>query len=236
MLVMPANMTGWFFHSLARETGRIGHLYSPGAQVTPCPWFPYAMDNGAFSCWDRKSNTFDHEKWDNGMLDNWKRLILWAQCQNQKPMWAIVPDVIGDREETLERYEEYVDIVIGANIPVAVAVQDDMTVKDVQGLSQKPDVIAIGGSDEFKWGTLNEWVSSFPRIHVLRCNIPSKLYELEAMGVESCDGTGWNRGNMAQTEGLERWAYSMGSPTTILPSEYIGKHTKKNEKNQITFA
>ena len=32
MIVMPANSTGWFWHCLARETGKIGHLYSPGAQ------------------------------------------------------------------------------------------------------------------------------------------------------------------------------------------------------------
>ena len=236
MIVMPANMTGWFFHSIARETGKLGHLYSPGAQITPCPWFPYAMDNGAFSCWDRKTNTFDHDKWDNGMLKEWELLILWSQCQNQKPMWAIVPDVIGDKDATLDRYNEYVGIVQEANIPVAIAVQDGMEVADIKSLKVQPDVIAIGGGDEFKWGTLDSWVKEFERIHVLRCNIPSKLYELEAMGVESCDGTGWNRGNMAQTTGLEEWAYSNPKPTTIRPSEHVGKHTKRSEKQQITFA
>jgi len=233
MIVMPANMTGWFFHSLARETGRIGHLYSPGAQLSvPCPWFPYAMDNGAFSCWDRRTNTFNDEKWDNGMLAKWKKLIFWAECQNQKPMWSIVPDVIGNRERTLDRYEEYVSVVKDAQIPVAIAVQDGMTVEDVQNLSVQPDVIAIGGSDDFKWKTLSQWVGAFKRIHVLRCNIPDKLYELESMGVESCDGTGWYRGNMAQTKGLEQWAYSKAKPTKILLSEYVGKHTRKSEKNQ----
>ena len=44
MIVMPANATGWFWHCLARETGRIGHLYSPGAQRGPWPWFPFALD------------------------------------------------------------------------------------------------------------------------------------------------------------------------------------------------
>tara|TARA_R100000388_G_C7221724_1_gene149374 strand:+ start:342 stop:1052 length:711 start_codon:yes stop_codon:yes gene_type:complete len=236
MLVMPANMTGWFFHSLARETSKLGHLYSPGAQRTPCPWFPYALDNGAYSCWDKNTNTFNHDKWDNGMLDNWKRLIVWAQCQNQKPMWAIVPDVIGDKSKTFERYNEYVKIVQEARIPVALAVQDGMCSDDVINLKHQPDVIAVGGTDEFKWGTVRQWVKDFSKVHVLRCNIPEKLYELESMGVISCDGTGWNRGNITQTKGLERWAYSTGQHTKINPSEYIGKHTKKSEENQITFA
>ena len=234
---MPANSTGWFFHCLARETGRLGHLFSPGAQPScPVPWFPYAMDNGAFSCWDKKTNTFDHDKWDGGMFEKWKRLVFWAQCQNQKPMWAIVPDVIGDREGTIARYNQHVGILIGANIPVALAVQDGMTVQDVRGLSVEPEVIAIGGSDEFKWGTLSQWVEAFPRVHVLRCCAPDKLYELEAMGVESCDGTGWNRGDHKQTKGLERWAYSRAQATNILPSAHIGCHTKKSERNQETFA
>ena len=46
MIVMPANSSGWFWHSLARETGRLGHLYSPGGQMGPWPWFPYALDKG----------------------------------------------------------------------------------------------------------------------------------------------------------------------------------------------
>ncbi len=236
MLVMPANMTGWFFHSLARETSKIGHLYSPGGQRTPCPWLPYAMDNGAFSCWDRQTNTFDHDKWNMGMLDKWQKLILWSQCQNQKPMWAIVPDVIGDRDATLERYNKYVGILKDANIPVALAVQDGMTIQDVATLDIAPDVIAVGGSNEFKWGTIQKWVEEFPKVHLLRCNMPDKLYELEDMGVMSCDGTGWNRGSIAQTKGLEKWAYDTGHKTDLYPSAYLGKHTKKSELNQITFA
>jgi len=166
------------------------------------------------------------------MLEKWNKLIFWAQCQNQKPRWAIVPDVVGNKDLTLCRYEEYVTHLLDAKIPVALAVQDGMTVQDVRDLSVEPEVIAIGGSDEFKWKTVKQWCDAFPRVHVLRCNMPDKLYELEAMGVESCDGTGWNRGDKAQSVGLEKWAYSMANPTTIFPSEYLGCHTKKSEKKQ----
>jgi hypothetical protein len=62
MIVMPACSSGWLWHSLARETGRIGHLYSPRSQRGPWPWFPYACDNGAFSCWNPIENTFDNEQ------------------------------------------------------------------------------------------------------------------------------------------------------------------------------
>lgn len=59
MIVMPANSSGWFWHSLARETGRLGHLYSPGGQRGPWPWFPYALDNGAYACWTVKHLSVD---------------------------------------------------------------------------------------------------------------------------------------------------------------------------------
>jgi len=229
---MPANSTGWFFHCLARETGRLGHLFSPEAQRGPYPWLPYSLDNGAFSCWDMQNNVFDDDKWE-AMLPKWKRLIFWAQCQEQKARWAIVPDVVGDSDRTLERWAEYAPMVKASHIPLALAVQDGMTVQQVRRLEIQPEVIAIGGTTEWKWKTVEQWAEAFPRVHVLRCNSPTKLYELEALGVESCDGTGWNRGDRKQTKGMERWAYSRAQATSILPSAYTPKATRREAKQLL---
>jgi hypothetical protein len=87
-----------------------------------------------------------------------------------------------------------------------------MTPASVRALKIQPDVIAVGGSTEWKWATVAEWAREFPRVHLLRCNSPTRLYELEAMGVESCDGTGWGRGDRRQTAGLEGWARSRAKP------------------------
>ena len=233
MIVMPANATGWLWHSMARETGRIGHLFSPGAQRGPFPWFPYALDNGAFSCWDMRANCFDHDKWAT-KEEEWRKLLIWAQFQDCKARWAIVPDVIGDGQATLQQWSKYAPTVQAAHIPLAVAVQDGMTRDDVRSLSPRPDVIAVGGTTEWKWATVEMWARSFPRVHVLRCNSPQKLYELEAMGVESCDGTGWNRGDKTQTRGLEEWARQKAIPTAHYLADYSCK--KPKDKNQITFA
>lgn len=203
MRVMPANSTGWIFHALARETGCLGHLLSPGAQRGPWPWFPYALDNGAFSCWDADGG-FNHNKWDE-LEPKWKRLLFWAQSTPIKPLWAIVPDVPGNGDATLGRWGKYVGEVIGSGIPTALAVQDGMTVDDVRSLEHQPDVICVGGTTDWKWGTVEKWASSFPRVHLLRCNAPDKLEYLNSIGVESCDGTGWNRGNRTQTRGLEEY-------------------------------
>ena len=49
---MAAGATGWFWTALARETGKIGHLYSPGDERHHYPWFAhFALDNGAFPLW-----------------------------------------------------------------------------------------------------------------------------------------------------------------------------------------
>lgn len=230
-MVMPSNATGWFFHSLARETGRLGHLYSPGAQRGPWPWFPYALDNGAFACWKEKGNTFNDAKW--AVVEGaWQRLIVWAQVVPMKPLWAIVPDVPGNAERTLERWWEFAPAL--TTVPRALAVQDGMTPADVLALDVQPDVIAVGGSTDWKWSTVAQWAAAFPRVHLLRCNAPTRLCELEALGVESTDGTGWNRGDRKQTAGLEEWARSKASPV----SHPLWPHSCRAPRNpdQETFA
>lgn len=218
MIVMPANATGWFWHCLARETGRIGHLYSPGAQRGPRPWFPFALDNGAYSCWDISTNVFNHSRW-NTVEPEWIKLLLWASTKDVT--WAIVPDVIGNREMTLERFDRYYHYVADMGIVPAIAVQDGMIPSDISSLKNKPEVICVGGTTKWKWETVETWCWNFERVHVLRCNSPSKLYYLESLGVESCDGTGWNRGDRTQTAGVETWARMKAEPKIFSMSNFV---------------
>jgi hypothetical protein len=232
MIVMPANASGWFWHSLARETGKLGHLYSPRAQRGPWPWLPYALDNGAFSCWNPVENTFDAEKWQQ-TEQAWRELLVWCQCAPIKPRWAIVPDVPGQSVATLERWETYAPEVEAARIPLALAVQDGMTSEIVRQLATQPTVIFVGGSTEWKWETAEMWCREFPRVHVGRCNSPAKLELLESWGCESCDGTGWNRGDRKQTAGLEEWCRARAAPTLERLWPYA---SRAQDRRQLTFA
>lgn len=226
MIVMPSNSSGWFWHCLSRETGKIGHLFSPGAQRGPWPWFPYALDNGAFSAWDSKTNQWNESRWS---VDAWRRLIFWADAREQKPIWAIVPDVVGNADLTIERFNRFSSEV---PFPKALAVQDGMTINQAKLLN--PDVIAVGGSTKWKWETVEMWASAFPRVHLLRCNSPDKLDYLESLGIESCDGTGWNRGNRTQTAGLENWARKNPNPSIHPLHNFVCRNEK--QKHQLTFA
>jgi hypothetical protein len=211
MIVMVSNNTGWHTHCLARETGKLGHLFSADGWKRPFPWLPYALDNGAFSCWDRNTNYFDADKWAE-TYPKWKQLIYKASTATQRPLWAIVPDTPGCAAGTIVKYKAHVQQVIDAEILPAIAVQDGMTPQMVKELYPSPGVIAIGGTDEFKWGTIETWVKEFKRVHVLRCNMPDRLQYLEDLGIESCDGTGWMKGNRMQLAGLENWARKKPEP------------------------
>jgi len=228
MIVMPANSTGWFWHCLARETGRIGHLFSPGAQRGPWPWFPYALDNGAFSCWDSQRNIFDAQKWGE-VYPQWQQLIYWAASAVIRAKWAIVPDEPGHRAATLAKYEAYVQQVVDAEIIPAIAVQDGMTPQDVRNLKIAPRVICVGGTTDWKWETVEMWAKEFDRVHVLRCNSPEKLHYLEQLGVESCDGTGWNRGDSRQTSGLEEWARKKPEPKLYALTPHVCRKIRNGQ-------
>ncbi len=223
---MPANSSGWFWHSLARETGMIGHLFSPGAQRGPWPWMPYALDNGAFSCWDQKYNQFDTERYDATVFPEWLRLLSWSEANNQKPIWAIVPDIIGNWDATRERYEKLAHHLGG--IAPAIAIQDGAKPEDLYHLKPEPRMICIGGSTEWKWQSIEGWVSYYPtKIHVLRVNAPTQLQRLHDLGVRSCDGTGWNRGDRKMTEGLELFCRANGAPTRELLHPYTCRAVRK---------
>lgn len=238
MLVMPANSTGWFWHCLARETGRIGHLFSPGAERGPWPWFQYALDNGAFALWNPVDNTFNEDKWALEGVAAWRRMLFWSQTNRQQPLWAIVPDRPGCWQATVAKWGVYASELLATGIPLAVAVQDGADAQSVKSLRPAPEVVCVGGSTEWKWQTVPMWANEFRRVHVLRCNAPAKLEWLEKLGIESTDGTGWNRGDRNQTEGLERWARGVVNKHEHLLWPFVCRTQKdtKSKHKQLVFA
>ena len=188
---MLANNTGIKVGQLVgRFPGALGHLYSPGAQVGPYEFMPYALDNGAYVAY--KNGT----TWDEA---GWVSLLGWAAKADVKPLWALVPDCVADRDETLRRWEKFYPAVKEFNFLPAFAVQDGMSVDDVP---KEAAIVFVGGSTDWKWATLENWGKNFPRVHVGRVNTYGKLVEAWKCGAESCDGTGWLRGNKKQWAGL----------------------------------
>jgi hypothetical protein len=184
MMVMPANASNATVHFLAgKHPGSVGWLIGPSSvkKTKMRRWMPYALDNDAFQSFSKGV------EW-NEMA--WVEMIEWASRQEFKPEWALVPDVVGDKCGTLERWTKYNSIVSGHGFKTAFAVQDGMIESDVPiGV----DVLFVGGTTEWKWATVEMWAKRFKRVHVGRVNSVNKLYYLKGLGVESVDGTGWFR-------------------------------------------
>ena len=123
MIVMPANNTGVVLGWLAgRFPGRIGHLYSPGGMTRLYDWMPYSLDNGRFAVWSA-GRTWDEAAW-LGMLDH-------AAGSGIPPKWVLVPDSVGNRDETLREWDRWCVRLQSYGWPLAIAVQDGMTQDDI---------------------------------------------------------------------------------------------------------
>lgn len=201
MIVMPANASNATVHYLAgRYPGRVAWLVGPSAvsRTKLRPWMPYALDNDAFSAFSKG------RAWD---VVAWRALLRWAKSNPAPPKWALVPDVVANREATIESWRMYHGEVESLGWPLAFAVQDGMTPQDVPA---KANVVFVGGSTAWKWSTLGVWCASFRRVHVGRVNTGKALIACHDMGAESCDGTGWFRGTQDSPQTQDLMSYFEG--------------------------
>ena len=194
MIVMPSNNTSCHVGWLAgRFPGRLGHLYSPGGFRGPFEFLPYALDNGRFVAttkdqpWDEEGFIAMCDKVDGNRLE---------------PRWVVVPDVVGDKDGTLREWATWSERLAGYGWPLAIAVQDGMVPEDVPA---NAEVIFVGGSTTWKRRTIWSWCEAFSRVHVGRINTERWLWECDRAGVESCDGTGFYRGDKVQLAGMVRY-------------------------------
>jgi len=192
MRVLCSNQTGELHGYLCgRFPGLVGHLFSTDGKFSPWAFAPYALDNGAFPAWSNQ------RAWDEAA---WLKLLDKATACPMQPLWALVPDVVTDKERTIENWHRYAPLVRERGFhSLAFAVQDGMQAEDVPA---DADVIFVGGSYEWKWETVQMWCAYFARVHVGRVNRLNRLMECYNYGAESTDGTGWFRGDDSQLNGL----------------------------------
>lgn len=198
LMVMPSNNSSAIVHHWSgRFPGRIGWLVGPSAmpKTKLRYWMPFALDNDAFGAWVSK------RAWDENA---WMDMLRAVQLSGLTPLWALVPDVVADRDATLRNWERYAPVASLYGWPLAFAVQNGMTPADIP---QDAAVIFIGGTTEWKWQTLPMWAETGKRVHVGRVNEVERLHICERWSVESVDGTGWMRGSEhgRQCKDLQAW-------------------------------
>ena len=168
---------------------RLGWMLSPGDWKNTPDGLCYALDNGAFGAY------LHGVEFDAGA---WLGHVAKAIKSEKPPRFLVVPDVVTKAAETLELWEIFAPALRQlSDVPLALAVQDGMTVDDVLELDHQPDIVFIGGTKQFKIDTLVSWCR-FDRVHVGGVNSLNMLWECDFNGVESVDGSGWFRGDQNQ--------------------------------------
>lgn len=191
MMVMPANNSDALVHHLATKyPGTLGWIFSPGGFKEPRAWLPYVVDNGKYATWE------NGKEWSEESFFN---LLDRCQLSKYKPDWVAVPDEVADKEKTLWLWNQYERRIRQYKFRLAFVVQDGMTPNDVP---ESADVVFVGGTTKWKWRNVALFCATFPRVHVGRVNWVDKLEYCERVGAESCDGTGFFRGDQIQKQQL----------------------------------
>lgn len=192
MMVLPSNNTGFECGYLAgMYPGRIGHLHTPDKLTEPRMRTRWALDNGVFGAWS------SGREWSPEPL--FRFLDKYA---DYKPMWVVCPDWVADRQLTLERWSTYSHGLRAYGAPLAFVVQDGMDVSDVP---EDADVIFVGGTTSWKWRYARRWKCLGKPVHIGRVNTYNLLWQAHECGADSCDGTGWFRGDKVQIAGLIKY-------------------------------
>jgi hypothetical protein len=200
MMIMPANNASGVVHHLATQyPGSLGHLWSPGRPIKTYEWLPYVLDNGVYR--DFANNAL----WS---ADRFLELVGQCKYLKQKPLWVVVPDVVGDGNATLGLWAEWEPKLRKHGYPLAFVVQDGITIDQIPAIA---DVIFVGGSDTWKYPMLEKFIALGKPVHVGRVNNAKYLWRCYQLGAASCDGSGWfrsNHGNNTATDVLVNFVRS----------------------------
>lgn len=180
MMVIIANGGAPVRRLHALHPGKIGWLIGPSSFEKPRDETPFVLDNDAFGAWKRR------ELW-NELA--WMKMLEKVKQSEFNPLWCLVPDVVANKEKTIENWSRYGHVVKECGWKAAFAVQDGMVVSDVPC---DADVIFVGGTTGWKWRTAPMWTDEFPRVHIGRVR-EGKLLTSFRLGAESIDGSGWLR-------------------------------------------
>lgn len=197
MRVMCSNHSStWYMSMCQRYPDNLGWLIGPRHWKNPQEGVAFALDNDAFQTFT-KGTPYDFAAW--------FKFLNKVAGTRMEPLWALVPDVVGDRKKTLEQWHKYSPVIRDKGWNTALALQDGMGEDDVEDCC--PDVLFVGGTTDWKWRTAHLWCQwEGGRVHVGRVRA-RRLRYCQQIGAESCDGIGWFRESVRgrPARQLEAW-------------------------------
>jgi len=160
-----------------RDIGRVNH---PASVITPYPSEKWCADNGAYSDYLKK-RPFN----ENRYLRYLEKLVRF-----EPPQFGVLPDIVADGLRSLE-YS--IDWFVKGKLPKFswyLALQDGMSVTDVESCIDLFDGLFIGGTTRFK-SEVYMWVQLGHRhnkpVHFGRAGIHQRLHEARRAKCDSAD-------------------------------------------------
>lgn len=161
-------------------------LLSPRDRRAPPPGLPFAIDNGAWSCF-QQGLPFDD--------DGFTRLV---ETHGGAADFVVVPDKVCEGMRSLEFSLLWLERLRHIARPL-LAVQDGMNAADVGAVLRRNPALGIflGGSTEWKLRTMYGWGmvahSQGCYYHVGRVNTAKRIRLCAEAGASSIDGTSGSR-------------------------------------------
>ena len=148
---------------------------------TPYPFEPWGFDNGAFIAWCH-GEPFPET--------TFLRRLERAHAVNSDPYLAVTPDIVAGGRASLDFSASWITRHLLPDWPWYLAVQDGMTVNDVEQHLHLYAGIFLGGTDRFK-ATAGRWAALAhkhqKRFHYGRASTPGKLVSAFKVRAHSCD-------------------------------------------------
>jgi len=161
------------------------HLLISATGVWRSEGFPYALDNGAWTA-HQQGTQFD------GV-----RFLALLRRFGAGANWCVVPDIVGAGMRSLQFSLTWLPYVQRFTPLPLIAVQDGMEPNDVAPHLGKKVGIFVGGSTDWKVGTLLKWGKLAKSVgcylHVGRVNTVKRINLCLAAGADSFDGTSVTR-------------------------------------------
>lgn len=155
---------------------------TPESQTTH--GMPYAMDNGAWGAYQRG------ERWAE------EPFLAMVDELGEGADFIVLPDIVVGGRRSLDRSAAWAPR-LSLVAPILLPVQDGMTPDDVRGFARENIGLFVGGSTEWKLGTLPMWARFAKEhdlwLHVGRVNTMRRIRVCQMAGATSFDGTSATR-------------------------------------------
>jgi len=191
MLIYTGNSSGRALEEVKRLGMGIMICTTPSGSVDK-EWkgLPLALDNGAFSCWNRGLPF---------MSDVFRNQIVAVHKNGLSLNFMVCPDLIGRGKKSLDFSMKWARGELLSCGRLALAVQDGMTpaMVDERNPEEYFNTIFVGGTKEWKWNNAGDWVeyahSKGLKCHIGRCGTLDKMLYAHDIGADSVDSTNFTR-------------------------------------------